>query len=217
MCLGQHILDVHYSDNIATKPGLVSQHSGAILALGSLIKQDSLSLLPYLPRLVETIVRSLDPHVPFLRTSCLSATTQVLHSLVRHYPMVSFHQESQRLAVGTKDSVIVIYDLKTATRWHVLEIKQSSISAIAFSPTGSSLVSYSIGDKEIRFWKTTTSFLGIFGSTPHCTLNKKIEEEMEVKSLAHYNILETVKIKWKNETEVELFRTYTSPVVIKNK
>lgn len=36
--------------------------------------------------------------------------------------MVSFHQESQHLAVGTKENVIIIYDLKTATRWHVLEV-----------------------------------------------------------------------------------------------
>ena len=82
-----------------------------------------MSLLPQLPRLVETIVRSLDPHVPYLRDKCLEATTKVLHALVKQYPMVSFHQESQRLAVGTKDAAIVIYDLKTATRWHVLEVK----------------------------------------------------------------------------------------------
>jgi hypothetical protein len=121
--LGHYILEVHHSDNLGGKPVNVSQHSAAILTLGALIKQDPISLLPLLPRLAETVVRSLDPHVPYLRDSCIQATTKVLHALVKQYPMVSFHQETQRLAVGTQDSVIVIYDLKTATRWHVLEVK----------------------------------------------------------------------------------------------
>lgn len=120
--LGQYILEVHYADNITGKPLNVSQHSAAIMTLGSLIKKNPACLLSVLPRLVETIVRSLDPHIPYLRDSCLSSTTKVLHALVKQYPMVTFHQETQRLAVGTQDKVIVIYDLKTATRWHVLEV-----------------------------------------------------------------------------------------------
>jgi hypothetical protein len=165
------------------------------MILGSLVKKDPCALLGQLPRLVETVVKSLDPHTPALRDACLKSTTAVLHMLVKvweggeergkmwkeerggdrrrekregvamrsprtgpacccyvisrflsnnacnifvisffdffffffdllllqKYPMVSFHQESQRLAVGTSENVIIIYDLKTATRWHVLE------------------------------------------------------------------------------------------------
>lgn len=79
-------------------------------------------MLDLLPRVVETVVRSLDPHIPFLRDSCLVATTKVIHVLVEKYPMIGFHQDTQRLAVGTREALIVIYDLKTATRWHVLEV-----------------------------------------------------------------------------------------------
>jgi WD40 repeat protein len=82
--------------------------------------------------------------------------------------MVSFHQESQRLAVGTKDAAIVIYDLKTATRWHVLEGHKSAVTAVAFAYSGKMLASYSLEDAEVRFWATTSSFFGILGSAPHC-------------------------------------------------
>jgi hypothetical protein len=37
--LGQYILEVHYADNLTGKPANVSQHSAAIMTLGSLIKQ----------------------------------------------------------------------------------------------------------------------------------------------------------------------------------
>jgi WD40 repeat protein len=50
--------------------------------------------------------------------------------------MVSFHHDSQRLAVGSSDNVIVIYDLKTASRWHVLEGHKQALSAVAFSENG---------------------------------------------------------------------------------
>lgn len=143
--------------------------------LGSYSIQDPVSLLPLLPRLVETVVRSLDPHVPYLRDRCLQATTKVLHALVKQYPMVSFHQESQRLAVGTQDSVIVIYDLKTATRWHVLEGHTGPITAISFAPNGKMLASYSLQDTEVRFWQTTSS-IWIIGYSPHCIRTYKVNK-----------------------------------------
>lgn len=75
--------------------------------------------------------------------------------------MVSFHQESQRMAVGTGDNAIVIYDLKTATRWHVLEGHKNTISAVAFSENGKALASYSFVECAVRIWQASSSFLGI--------------------------------------------------------
>lgn len=53
------------------------------MLLGSLIKKDSCALLGQLPRLVETVVKSLDPHTPALRDACLKATTAVLQIMVK--------------------------------------------------------------------------------------------------------------------------------------
>lgn len=35
--------------------------------------------------------------------------------------MVTFHQQTQRFSVGCTDGLIVLYDLRTATKWKVLE------------------------------------------------------------------------------------------------
>jgi hypothetical protein len=53
------------------------------MILGSMVKKDPCALLGQLPRLVETVVKSLDPHTPALRDACLKATTAVLHMMVK--------------------------------------------------------------------------------------------------------------------------------------
>jgi WD40 repeat protein len=99
-----------------------------------------------------------------------------IHVNLQKYPMVSFHQESQRLAVGTNENVIIIYDLKTATRWHVLEGHKNSVSAVAFNDNGKALSSYSIMETSVRIWQTGTSFFGILGSQPQCVKNFSVSK-----------------------------------------
>ena len=43
---------------------------------------------------------------------------------VRRYPMVHFNQPTQRLAVGTAEGVVLLYDLRTATKWRILQVAE---------------------------------------------------------------------------------------------
>lgn len=52
------------------------------MVLGALVRKDAQAVLSQLPRLVETVVKSLDPHTPSLRDACLKASTAVLHVMV---------------------------------------------------------------------------------------------------------------------------------------
>jgi WD40 repeat protein len=81
-------------------------------------------LSPFLAKVCEIIMKTMDPHVPNLRQELLPVTTNCLHELVSNYAAVAFHAASQRLAVGGADGTTTIYDLKTATRWHVLEASE---------------------------------------------------------------------------------------------
>lgn len=92
-------------------------------------------------RVVEAVVKTLDPNVPHLRENMLPTATAVLHSLVKRYiyrdyqidreylfyhssyPFVDFSNSAQKLAVGTLEGACVIYDLRTATRSVVLEVR----------------------------------------------------------------------------------------------
>jgi len=75
--------------------------------------------------------------------------------------MVTFHQQSQKFAVGTGDGLIVIYDLRTATKWRILEGNAGAIAALSFSPDGNRLASYCAADRSVRTWRCgSEGFLG---------------------------------------------------------
>ncbi|CEG48132.1 FOG: WD40 repeat [Plasmopara halstedii] len=103
----------------------------------------------------------LEPTKPERRRRCLPLSTRCLHTLVRRFPMVDFHQETQRLALGTMEAVIVIYDLRTATKWRVLDGHGSAVSAVRFRFDGQVLVSYAARDGSVRWWNSGNA--GLFG------------------------------------------------------
>ncbi|PRP73963.1 WD40 repeat-containing protein [Planoprotostelium fungivorum] len=188
-----------------------SHHSQAINCLGNLIRQDPVSLVALLPRLIEIIVKSLDPHIPYLRDNCVNATTGVLHILVKKYPMVSFHNDTQRLALGSREGGIVVYDLKTATKYYTL-VGDHGVTALNFSPNGKCLASYSIAENLLRVWTTQTHFLSILHSNP--TVQHRITiPETKQKHLSPLNLLDQVEVRWQGERTVQLIRQWESPTL----
>ena len=145
-------------------------HRTSIMAMVSLVKKRPLSLSRHLSAVVEAVIKSLDPSKPLLRKACLQASTKALHELVKRFPVVAFHQRSQRFAVGTSGKLIIIYDLRTATKWRLLEGHQGIISALAFAPDGSSLASYSLEEKCVKTWQAGSSgwMGGILGLSAKC-------------------------------------------------
>ena len=145
-------------------------HRTSIMAMVALVKKRPLSLSRHLSAVVEAVIKSLDPSKPLLRKACLQASTKALHELVKRFPVVAFHQRSQRFAVGTSGKVIVIYDLRTATKWRLLEGHKGIISALAFAPDGTSLASYSLEEKCVKTWQAGSSgwMGGILGLSAKC-------------------------------------------------
>lgn len=95
---------------------------------------------------------------------------------------------SQRLAVGTSEGAIVMYDLKTAIRLYVLEGHKKRLAACSFSPDGRRLVSVSLEENVVLVWKVGTSFSSFFnpgapprqghgGSEPYKTLPFNVGQE----------------------------------------
>ena len=65
---------------------------------------------------------------------------------------------SQRLAVGTSEGTIIMYDLKTATRLYVLEGHQKRLVMCSFCPDGRRLVTVSLEESVVLVWKVGSSF-----------------------------------------------------------
>mmetsp|Transcript_27528 Transcript_27528/g.37377 ORF Transcript_27528/g.37377 Transcript_27528/m.37377 type:complete len:111 (-) Transcript_27528:265-597(-) len=87
------------------------------------------------------------------------------------FPMVAFHHDSQRLAVGTHDGPIGIYDVRTSAKWKILEGHTKNVTALAFDSKGNWLASYSSGDCTMKLWKIGNIgfFSTIMGGTGKCS------------------------------------------------
>ena len=108
----------------------------------------------------------------------------------RSFPTIDFHMASQRLAVGTGEGAIVMYDLKTATRLYVLECHKKALAACSFSPDGRRLLTVSLEEGVVLVWKVGSSFASFFnpgapprqghaGSEPFKSLNFNVGDAGE--------------------------------------
>ncbi|KAG8961611.1 hypothetical protein FRC03_005163 [Tulasnella sp. 419] len=127
-----------------------------------IIRKKPLVLYPNLPRLVEAVVKSLDPNSAASREMVLDTATEILGHVVSTFPTVDFHKASQRLAVGTGEGAVIMYDLKTATRLYVLEGHKKRVTAISFSPDGRRLATVSLEESVVMGWKVGSSFSSFF-------------------------------------------------------
>ena len=112
----------------------------------------------YSQGLVEVLLKVLSPHNAMVRKLSSEQCSEILHVLVKSLPMVDFSQSKQKIAVGTSEGSVVIYDLKTASFWKCLEGHTGPLAAVMFSATGSSVVSYSAIDLSVRLWKIEVRF-----------------------------------------------------------
>ncbi|KAF5384322.1 hypothetical protein D9615_003314 [Tricholomella constricta] len=170
--------------DILTPPTL--EHRKAVLQIVAfLIRKRPLVLRPHIPRLMEAVVKSLDPNLTTYREAVFDAATEIIGHVVKTFPTVDFHTATQRLAVGSNDGAVVMYDLKTAIR--------------LFSPDGRRLLTLSLDESVVLVWKVGSSFTSFFnpgapprqghnGSQPFKTIsfnvgavaNMDVQETMEV-------------------------------------
>ena len=107
--------------------------------------------------------------------------------MVKIFPMVAFHHESQRLAVGTHDGPIAIYDVRTSAKWKILEGHTSNVTCLTFDSKGNLLASYSSVDLTVRLWKVgnTGFFSTIMGGTGKCSREIKLKDLPHAKNPHH--------------------------------
>ncbi|CAK5284382.1 unnamed protein product [Mycena citricolor] len=177
-----------------------------------LIRKRPLVLYANLPRLMEAVVKSLDPNSTTNRDAVLDAATEIIGHVVKTFRSVDFHMGSQRLAVGTSEGALVMYDLKTAIRLYILEGHKKRVTACSFSPDGRRLVTLSLEESVVLVWKVGTSFASFFnpgapprqghaGSEPFKTLSFAVGEagNMDVAES-----LDAVRFEWPSDRSVRL-------------
>lgn len=171
-------------------------------------------MLKYLVMIVEILMKTLDPHDAAFRRQCFPTSSAVLQQLVRRFPMCAFHQTSQRFALGTLESTILVYDVRTATKLKVLDGSDCGpCSALAFDHTGEKIASYSSCEHCVRVWTTHAGFFDNF-HVRGTLLAKHPLVRLETKP----NVQQTIRscrLSWDQLHEVKLRREDSKVVAIR--
>ena len=100
--------------------------------------------------------------------------TEVFPSISK-FANVTFCAASKRIAVGSKNGILAIFELKMPQKSQILTAHSNSVTCCAFAPDGKHLATYSMEENKICFWSTATSLFGLGQSQTKCvkTYNTK--------------------------------------------
>ncbi|KAJ2724092.1 hypothetical protein GGI07_002213 [Coemansia sp. Benny D115] len=141
----------------------VREKRGALQLVGLVAQKYAAAAYPFVAGLAAAIVQVLDPKRATARRQLLGAAAAAIQGLVGAYPSVAFHAQAQCLAVGGADGRCVAYDLRTATRTAVYGgPAMGPVTAVAVSPPGDRVASFTLGDGVLSVWDPAPSALAMF-------------------------------------------------------
>ncbi|XP_023752745.1 uncharacterized protein LOC111901109 isoform X1 [Lactuca sativa] len=149
-------------------------HIVSLMTLIRVARGSPRNLAPYLDKVVNFILQTMDPGNMAMRRSCLQNSMATLKEVVRVFPMVSLNDSSTRLAVGDaigdiNKSIIRVYEMQSMTKIKILDASgppglptllggasettaNTAISVLSFSPDGEGLIAFSEHGLMIRWW-----------------------------------------------------------------
>lgn len=190
--------------------------AACVKVLDMFIEKKYEEIVSFLPAVVELIVRTLNPHNPMLRKTTMDKASHTLKTLILRLPNVAFCQTKQRLAIGTIDNLIVIYDLKTASQWKILKGHSGPVCAVEFEKNGNFLASYSTIDCTVKIWKLKTGFIqDLIGSHSGQAIKSFQLEIMSTSQSNYRKFLDTVRLSWAQDDRIYLTREDANKYLIK--
>ena len=194
-----------------TEKEITNYYSYLIEILWLIFKEKNHRLVQYLPTVTNQIMRLMSPGNKELKYICMENSKKVLSSLIINYPMIAFHQNAQKLAVGSVDGKIYIYEMTTGSMWKSLDAHKTQISALIFDSSGNSIISYSAQEHLLKCWRIgLANFFGNLFSMKEYKSKKLPEIKTEIKPEV---ILQNTKFQLSNkEGQVLLTREDNSVI-----
>ncbi|XP_037046660.1 WD repeat-containing protein 7 isoform X3 [Bradysia coprophila] len=116
------------------------------------------------------------------------------------FNQISHCAATRRIAVGASNGHLAIYELRQ-NKCQMIPAHKKPITALAFSPDGKFLVSYSCGENGLSFWQTSTGMFGLGQSQTRCI---KGYSTAPIPDVSRLNPMRLAKLIWINNRTVTL-------------
>ncbi|KAJ2503740.1 hypothetical protein GGH96_000080 [Coemansia sp. RSA 1972] len=192
----------------------VDERWRALHAVGVVVQAHGALLHKHLEAVTSAIVGSLSPKRATERRRLVGAAGTCVRVLERSYACVSFHAETQTLAVGCTNGRCVAFDLRTGTRTSVLDM-HGLVAAVAISPLGNLVASFALS-RELCVWDPQPSALAMFAKSlfwpdaeAHGSVAPTKSMTIPDSFLVHsdvpvMSIMRTIKLSWTGDSTVLL-------------
>ncbi|XP_008202181.1 WD repeat-containing protein 7 isoform X3 [Nasonia vitripennis] len=149
-----------------------------------------------LVEVMDIILHCLDPG--HLKTKPLN---EVFPAVCR-FNQVSHYPPTRRIAVGSRTGHIALYELRGTVKCQSIIAHQAPVTALAFSPEGKYLVSYSCSENKLCFWQQISSgMFGLGNSQIRCI---KSYSTAPINDVARLNPMRLARLIWINNRTVTL-------------
>uniref|UniRef100_A0ABD2VT45 WD repeat-containing protein 7 n=1 Tax=Trichogramma kaykai TaxID=54128 RepID=A0ABD2VT45_9HYME len=161
-----------------------------------LIEKMQSEMSDLLVEVMDIILHCLDPG--HLKTKPLNEVFPAIckFNQISHYPA------HRRIAVGSKTGHIALYELRGTVKCQTIIAHQAPVTALAFSPEGKYLVSYSVSENKLCFWQQISS--GMFGLGNSQTRCIKSYSTAPINDVSRLNPMRLAKLIWINNRQVTL-------------
>ncbi|XP_014612446.1 PREDICTED: WD repeat-containing protein 7 isoform X7 [Polistes canadensis] len=149
-----------------------------------------------LVEVMDIILHCLDPG--HLKAKSLS---EVFPAVCR-FNQVSHCTATRRIAVGGRGGQLALYELRGNVKCQTVPAHQGPVTALAFSPEGKFLVSYSCSENKLCFWQQTSSgMFGLGNSQIRCV---KSYSTAPINDVTRLNPMRLARLVWINNRTVTL-------------
>ncbi|XP_043681157.1 WD repeat-containing protein 7 isoform X9 [Vespula pensylvanica] len=149
-----------------------------------------------LVEVMDIILHCLDPG--HLKAKPLS---EVFPAVCR-FNQVSHCTATRRIAVGGRGGQLALYELRGNVKCQTVPAHQGPVTALAFSPEGKFLVSYSCSENKLCFWQQTSSgMFGLGNSQIRCV---KSYSTAPINDVTRLNPMRLARLVWINNRTVTL-------------
>ena len=85
------------------------------------------------------------------------------------FPQVSHSVQARRIAVGTRSGQLALYEMRSSKVQTLPGVHGGGpVLAVAYSPEGKHLATYSAADNRLHFWQTSTGMFGLGNAQTKC-------------------------------------------------